>query len=333
MRLRKPGKKNADYITKSLILLQIADKPGIGMDKLWEYMNAREPGRNMQYKSLLYKHLTQLENWKGIRLITRTRQGHNKPDTFEIAIGFHVFEAVFNFLDDNKYRKQLTTTPYYRKYTEINDFMEKYPLYRLGKNIRQIEGYLQAPDTKTGEQSAHDYRERLLKIFIVNESDKTLFAQEFKALSNNLERHTVDELFPIVKAKIVERAPKGWIIEPRGHLIFLALHLTKDAETHPIQNMLHDSPNVMSFLLNSNYYDPIMMHNLLIRLTCLQGIDEKELKKAMEYGATDEKTRHYDLLELVYRYQNQEDTEETALFQVLKGLAICTQATGRTIKT
>jgi hypothetical protein len=122
-----------------------------------------------------------------------------------------------------------------------------------------------------------------------------------------------------------ERIPPGMLIEPRGHLIYLISQLAQERETTPIQIMLRDSPMVMWFLLNSGYYDPTFIQNMLVRLTSLYNIKENELKKAMDYTPTYQESGHYEINDLIVKYIIPGETGETPLFQIFKGLAICTK--------
>jgi hypothetical protein len=316
-------------MTKSLLLTQIANKPNINTDDLWKFMNARRKRRGMVRKNRLYQHLKELESEKLGKLIIRIQQGHNDPDEFRINDGFEQFVGIFNIRDDNKYRQELKQTHHYQGYTQIDNFLEKCAVYRLKKNLLQLDAYLKAPLEGSDEPpSDRDYREKLIKIFKVNPGDENKFAHEFRSLTEEINRLTIDALVPVLEKQMTARMPKGWNINPKGHITFLMLQATSQEEEGPIQNMLRDSPQVMEFLINSNYYDPIFLQNMLVRLTSLQSINEDALKYTMQYGADDPETAHFDILDRVEKYKRPDETRETALFQTLKGLAICTEIKG-----
>jgi hypothetical protein len=326
MRSRGQGGKNPDKITQSIILTQIANQPGISTSDLWGILHSKkEKLRRMKTKNMLYIHLRTLRK-KGY--IESTRHHRRDEQRHTLKPGFEKFVDLYNFLDDPEYRTGLANTNYYKDYTNIDAFLEKYAVYRFKKNITQLNRYLSIP----APGKFLEDREKFFDIFHVTQGDQERFVKEYTSLAKQMETHHVDDLLPAIKDRIKDNTPPGWIIEPRGHLIFLALHMTNERETPSIQNMLRDSPIVMSFLLNSNYYDPILIQNLLARITCLYSINEKALREAMEHSEIDEEP-YFEIEELIDRYKIPEEKNETPMFQVLKGLAICTKVTSLTGKT
>lgn len=313
MRGRKPGtknrrgqgKKNQDGVTQSIILLTIADNPGIKTDDIWDYMKSnKDELRRMRIKSLFYKHLGKLRKNK---MIKATRAHRREEYAYTITPGFDNFVKIFNFMTRPGFRKTLMNSKFYREYTEIINFLDLYGAYRFRDNMLKVYAYYKHMGADAGV---------LYSLFRVPEGEQATFTEQYNELIGLLRDKAVDELPAILVNKMNQRGRSPIIGE--HYLYGWVFHWIDKREEEALQAMWRERPMVIDFLINHHTYDVIFISNVAVFLLPSGGIDEEHFKTAMEYQANDTDLKYINIVDMVESYHDTYERDETEFYQIIK---------------
>ena len=316
MRGRKPGGKNSDGLTRSMILVWIANKPGVSTEDLWGFLHSRkDPRCRMSTINQLYIHLRWLRK-NGF--IDSTRHTRTEDQKHTVKSGFEHFINAYNFITSHDLKQDLTNSAYYRQYTELNNFMTRYTVYRLKDNLLKINAYI----THDGKIN----RKHFITAFRTLPANTEASLAEYQELIKTLQSHSVDELIPIINSRI--HANQGNTIIGPDFLSSQALQNVNKREDQSLQAMLREQPSVIDFLINTKHYDPILLHNIIIRLLPTQGINDNGLKIAMDYADSPEPA-YFNIIGLIEKWQGHCIKDESALYQIIRSLALWDLISGK----
>jgi hypothetical protein len=317
MRWRGQGEKNPEGVTHSIILVQIANHPGISTEDLWGYLHSKKDRRlRMKDKNQLYIHLRNIRK-KGF--ISSTRHTREADQKHTLKPGFERFIRLYNFLKGYGFKRDLMASTHYHDYTQLDNFLEKYAVHRLKDNLLKIHEYI-APNERIDDSS-------LFSLFLVKDEDRPGFPENYGQLITTLRNHNVDDLIPIIKDTMQRNSP-GTIIGPR-YLSFQALHTINKVEEEALQAMLRERPTVCDFLINTHHYDPTFLSNVAVRLLNTLSIEEGPLKATMEHAEDGAEPEYFSVLDLAYEYKDPYEKKETPLYQIIKSLALWDRVSGK----